>query len=375
MKNFLQKNYKQIHFITSLKTGGAENMIFKYVKYSKNKENILVVSLGSEGKYSKKIQKLEVDICHLNLENKITFSLIRLILKIILQRPNSLIGWMYHGNLFATFIFFLNIIFFSFPKLHWNIRQTIYNIKNEKKLTRKIIYLNKILSYFPNKIIYNSNKSIEQHRQIGFNHKKTIFIPNGFEIHESFKKNNKDNNLNLLISNKIVISHIARLHEMKNHKLIFEIAKKIIKNNDNVIFIFCGLGINIKNRSFRKKFNFNYLNSKNMFFFDEINDVNKILKFSNIFILTSSWGEGFPNIIGEAMLNKCQIISTNVGDVKEIINGYGSIVEKNNKSKLIFYLEKMIKSKNLNKNYGAFRTIKKKYDIIEIAKKFDTEFK
>ena len=32
---------------------------------------------------------------------------------------------------------------------------------------------------------------------------------------------------------------------MKNHKLIFEIAKKIIKNNDNVIFIFCGLGINI----------------------------------------------------------------------------------------------------------------------------------
>ena len=28
------------------------------------------------------------------------------------------------------------------------------------------------------------------------------------------------------------------------------------------------------------------------------------------------------------MLNKCQIISTNVGDVKEIINGYGSIVEK-----------------------------------------------
>ena len=77
-----------------------------------------------------------------------------------------------------------------------------------------------------------------------------------------------------------------------------------------------------------------------MFFFDEINDVNKILKFSNIFILTSSWGEGFPNIIGEAMLNKCQIISTNVGDVKEIINGYGSIVEKNNKSKLIFYLEK-----------------------------------
>ena len=38
-------------------------------------------------------------------------------------------------------------------------------------------------------------------------------------------------------------------------------------------------------------------------------------------------------------------------------------------------LEKMIKSKILNKNYGAFRTIKKKYDIIEIAKKFDMEFK
>ncbi len=46
----------------------------------------------------------------------------------------------------------------------------------------------------------------------------------------------------------------------------------------------------------------------------------------DIFILTSHWGEGFPNVLAEAMIMKLICISTEVGDVKKIIGNHGFIL-------------------------------------------------
>ena len=52
-------------------------------------------------------------------------------------------------------------------------------------------------------------------------------------------------------------------------------------------------------------------------------DVNKILNGIDLYISTSSFGEGFPNIILEASYTGLPIIATNVGDTKRIISKNG----------------------------------------------------
>jgi len=367
------KKFKQIHFITTLSSGGAENMLYKYLKYSNKKNNILVICLDKEGKFSKKIKNLNINVLHLNLKNNSKSFIFLSLIKFFLYRSKIIVGWMYHGNIFATLLYFINIFSLSRSKLIWNIRQTQYKIEYEKEFTKTIINLNKILSFLPNNIIFNSELSIKQHQKIGFYKKKNIYIPNGFETEIYYNK--KYINIKKILkipNNNILISHISRFHKMKNHKLMLETSKYITKKYNNVSFIFCGKNVNLNNSFFTKKFNLNINNTNNHYFLDDINYVNEVLYNTNIFILTSSWGEGFPNIIGEAMLNGCHIISTDVGDVKKILDDTGYTIPINNKIKLINEIENLIKSKNIvYKNLKAKKRIITKYQIDKISKKFD----
>ena len=158
---------------------------------------------------------------------------------------------MYHGNLFA-------LIFYYFSKkgnLFWNIRQTLYSLKNEKFLTKIIIFLNSLLSKFPKIIICNSELSIKQHQNFGFK-KNFIFIPNGIDLNK-FKKNYK-----IKKKNFINIAHVARFHPMKNHVLALKVAHQIIKKNDNVKFFFIGKNVTYKNNFFKSNVNYKLLNKK-----------------------------------------------------------------------------------------------------------------
>ena len=64
--------------------------------------------------------------------------------------------------------------------------------------------------------------------------------------------------------------------------------------------------------------------------------------------------------------------STDVGDVKKILDNTGSIIPINNKIKLIREIEKLILNKKiLYKNFKAKRRIMKYYQIQKIANNFD----
>ena len=77
----------------------------------------------------------------------------------------------------------------------------------------------------------------------------------------------------------------------------------------------------------------------------------------DLLILTSSYGQSFPNVVAEAM--SCEVISlsTNSGGVKEIINNDEFIIRK----KPIFIFKKIIELYNLFKeNNKEWLIIKKR---------------
>ena len=366
------KEYDQIHIITSLSKGGAEKMLYKLLKYSSNKKTLVICLLDNDY-YSHKLKILKIETIHLNLTKKNFIQKIFIFVKILKYNSKSVIGWMYHGNLSATIFYLCKFLIFRKIRLYWNIRQTLYNINNEKKFTILVIKLNKILSFIPNKIIYNSKLSIIHHKNQGFNQNKSLFIPNGFEIKISNNKYPDNLKKKLHISDSdIIISHINRFHPMKNHKLAIDVADTILNKYKNIKFIFCGKDISLNNDNFTKLIKLDKHKLNRCYFLDDIDEVDQLLNFTNLFLLTSSWGEGFPNIIGEAMLNECNIISTNVGDVKEILDKNDFIVPINNKDEIIKNIDILISTgKIFKKNKKAKDIIIENFNIHNIAKQFN----
>ena len=62
----------------------------------------------------------------------------------------------------------------------------------------------------------------------------------------------------------------------------------------------------------------------------ERNDIPRVLAALDIVCLCSSWGEGCPNVIGEAMACAIPCVATNIGDSARVLNQHGEVVEPNN---------------------------------------------
>ena len=168
------------HIITDLDIGGAEMMMYKLLLSFQDEEiESSVISLMGRGVITERIEKLGINIETLNLEKgrKPNWRAIKKLRRLILDfNPSAIQGWMYHGNIIATLAVLFCLLRGRRVSLFWNIRQTIYSLKNEKKQTQWVIYLSRWLSFFPRKIIYNSVVSVQQHGQIGFSNRKIKYL-------------------------------------------------------------------------------------------------------------------------------------------------------------------------------------------------------
>jgi len=234
---------------------------------------------------------------------------------------------MYHGNLVAS----LAMIFSTKRSLlGWNIRHTLNQLSYEALLTQYVIRLNKFYSKEPEILLYNSYRSKKIHEAFGLCANNGTVIPNGIDI-EKFQYSSKARkhlrNILGISLNSFVVGHAARFHPMKNHSLAIKVMVRFAMSNPKVQFIFVGRDITWENEkittlilpSVRAQFHL----------LGERKDMPAIYNTLDLFLSTSSYGEGFPNVIGEAMSTGVPCVATDVGDCKLIIGKTGIIVPTN----------------------------------------------
>lgn len=100
--------------------------------------------------------------------------------------------------------------------------------------------------------------------------------------------------------------------------------------------------------------------------------IHQYLNAANVILLTSKW-EGSPNIIKEAMACNRPIVSTNVGDVKSIINGVsGCFIAKNSAEDVG---EKLLHAITYSQTTGRKRIVELGLDSVQIANRIITLYK
>jgi len=369
---------KIVHIITDLDTGGAEIMLYKLLSSLRDGSvNSLVISLMGRGKITGGIEGLGVKVETLDLKQGRLpgwqdIKKLRWIIRNF--NPDIVQGWMYHGNMAATMAAFLFDPMHRKAKLFWNIRQTLYDLKSEKFQTRCLIRLGGWLSFLPQTIIYNSTLSAEQHNQVGFLLKKNKMIANGFDLQKFRPDQHRRQQLRkeLEVSeNTILVGHISRLHPMKDHATLLRTIDRVVDSlssigsKQKVLFLLIGHGVTS-----------DMSNNLSIRFLGERSDIPKIMSALDIVVSSSAWGEGFPNVIGEAMASEVPCVVTDVGDSAYIVGQYGRVCPVGDDQCIASSLLQLIENKQERITAGsqARKRIAKNYSMDKIKREYLKEW-
>ena len=178
----------------------------------------------------------------------------------------------------------------------------------------------------------------------GYIKKKLVYIPNGYDLSEL--KNNyflkKKFRAKIGIDKKVpLIGNVARYDPQKDH---LSLINALALLNSKKIKFFCvlvGFNMNKKNKEIVSKIKKLKL-SKKIKLLGQSKNINEVMNGLDVHILSSSYGEGFPNVVAEAMACGTPSVVTDVVDSAYIVGNTGWIVKPNDHTELARIIEKSL---------------------------------
>jgi len=328
----VMKKPKITFIITALGIGGAEMMLFRLLKVlDQKKYDISLITLKSGGALEKEFMDIGIPSLSAELNSAAGlfrgFSKIKRLLKNI--QPDIVFCWMYHANLIGG----LAAKHCGIKRIYWNIRNSGLKEIWKMPITSAIIEIGALLSgNIPDLIILNSNQARDNHIRIGYDEFKMRVLHNGINT-DDFQPDTKARRfirkeLNVR-STVLLVGMTARFHPQKDHKTFLEAANLIVSKVPNVQFVLCGTNIDESNEKLAAWISEFSLEEK-VLLLGERRDMPKVMGALDLLMLSSAYGESFPNVIAEAMSCEIPCVATDVGDSAFIIGDSGLIVPAEN---------------------------------------------
>ena len=137
-------------------------------------------------------------------------------------------------------------------------------------------------------------------------------------------------------------------------------------------FCFAGVGVTTDNPAIDEMIHENNIDKRRLHLLGQRNDINAVMSATDILALPS-YGEAFPNVVGEAMACETPCVVTDVGDCAEIVGKTGRVVPVGDMSKFADEVIGMLsKSKMQRQAIGraARLRVRARYDIDKVAKAY-----
>lgn len=363
---------KITHIITGLNMGGAETMLYKLLKYiNKDEFDINVISMMDDGIYGQKIRELGFEVICLNMKPGRPSIKGFINARKHIKKTEIIQTWMYHADFFGYLLYRIS----RTQKLIWGIRRSNLDPGLNKKSIMMIAKINSRLSKNVDAIVSCSIKAKEVHKEFGYYEENLYVIPNGFELEEFNENPNAKIELSKIINkeeNTPYILHVGRWNILKDYNNLIRALAKIKENNIRYHAILVGTNVDENNEELMNLLNqYNLTNDVSLL--GRRNDIPILMAGADVFVSSSS-GEGFPNVIGEAMACKTPCVVTDVGDSAYIVGDTGEIVPRRNSgalSKGIINLLNLSRSNREELGHLARQRIIGNFDILKVTKKFE----
>lgn len=315
-----------LHLITGLETGGAEMMLYKLLSQMDRRHfNNIVVSMTGRGVLGEKIETLGITVHTLGMQRSLPnpsglSCLLKLLRK---EHPHVLQTWLYHADLLGL----LAVKLAGVPAVVWNLRCAELLKKDHPMVLFWILRVLATLSRMPKAVVVNSTAGRLAHEKLGYKPVKWKFIPNGFDpdLYSPSRNARLELRRNLGISEQAhLIGLVARFNPMKDHVNFLRAAGQLKKTWPGVHFVMIGKGVDDTNTQLLDQINSLSLDGF-VHLLGERHDVPALTAALDI-AASSSYSEGFSNVIGEAMACGVPCVVTDVGDSAYIVGNTGIVV-------------------------------------------------
>ncbi|MCK5360049.1 MAG: glycosyltransferase [Gammaproteobacteria bacterium] len=337
-----------------------------------------VISLTDAGPVADKIRMLGIPVHALGMKRgkPHPVALIRLSLQLRQIKPDLVQTWLYHSDLIGG----LAAKLAGSKKIFWSIRQSNIDTDSNKRSTIWIIKAcAKISSWLPDRIICCSHAALESHVAMGYSKEKILVIPNGFDLdifqpdQDARKSVRKELGLD---ENAFLVGLVARFDPQKDHQNFIQAAGLIRKKDSSVHFMLCGDGINSENVQLTQWIKQAGL-EESVHLLGLRNDVSRLVAAMDVAV-SSSLGEGFPNVVGEAMACAVPCVVTDVGDSALIVGDAGHVVPAKDSEALAAAINELIQaSPEFREELGkkARLQVKNNYSLQSVVNEYETVYR
>jgi len=354
-------------------------MLYKLLsRMNSNEFESEVISLTDAGPIADKIRALGIPIHSLCMKSwrPHPIAFIKLMLLLRKKTPDLVQTWLYHSDLIGGLAAKLT----GKSMIFWNIRQANIDMDSNKRSAIWVVKIcARLSSWLPDRIISCSYTALESHTALGYSKENMLVIPNGFDL-DAFLP---DLNARKSVRNELgldeetcLIGLVGRFHPQKDHQTFIKAAELIKENNSSVHFLLCGDGINNDNAHLMQWIKQSGL--ENYFhLLGRRSDISCLTAAMDIAVSSSLGGEGFPNVVGEAMSCAVPCVVTDVGDSALIVGDTGRVVAvKDPKALAAAIIELIQATPEYREELGrqARLHIEENFSLDSVVKKYETVY-
>ncbi|HEY0996782.1 MAG TPA: glycosyltransferase [Gemmatimonadaceae bacterium] len=210
----------------------------------------------------------------------------------------------------------------------WGVRASDMDWRGYDWLRHAEFLASRALARIPRRIIYNSAAGRRFHEAHGYPRERGVVIPNAIDTDAFFPDAAARARVRLewaIAADAPLVGMLARLDPMKGHATFLEAARRVAARHPDARFVLVGDGDRAYAESLRAHPAGRALGDR-LTWAGARPDAQAVLNALDLLVMASAWGEGFPNVIGEAMACGVPCVATDCGDAALVMGDTGAVV-------------------------------------------------
>jgi glycosyltransferase involved in cell wall biosynthesis len=316
-----------LHIITDFNDGGAQAVLYRFIIADKHNTHH-VISLMNIGWYGERLAKLGIPVHALDMpRSKVTRTGLTKLYRLIREiDPDAIQTWMYHSDILGSLVARLA----GKRVIVWGIHNSDLDPAQTAFTTRAIVRICAAISgSIPRKIISCSEEGVRVHSALGYQLQKMVTIPNGYDVSEFAPNLAARQELRQqwqIPDGTTLVGMVARWNPQKDHaNLIAALAHLHTQTQSPYHCVLIGSKLGTDNQTLVELLD-RYRVKDRVTLLGIREDIPAVMNALDIHVLSSAYGEAFPNVVAEAMACETPCIVTDVGDAGLIVGDTGWVV-------------------------------------------------
>ncbi|MCD6732481.1 MAG: glycosyltransferase [Burkholderiaceae bacterium] len=316
-----------VHIITGLDSGGAEAVLHRLC-CADTADAHTVISLVDDGVFGQPLRDAGITVHCLGMpRSRVTVDGLRRLWRLLRTvRADVVQTWMYHADLLGGVVARLA----GLRRIYWGIRNSDLERGASRLSTIGVARLCALLSrHIPHRIVCCAQRAAAIHAAMGYDASKVVVIPNGYDL-GLFKPDAGARGLLReewrIPDGTCLLGMVGRFDAQKDHCSLLRALELIHRRGIDFRCVLVGTGMSPDNPTLAGWIEAGNLGGR-VHLLGRRKDIPAVMNALDVHILSSRFGEAFPNVLAEAMACGTPCVTTDVGDAAEIVGDTGWVVK------------------------------------------------